>query len=178
MDPAMAIANPQAATASTGEFADLVRLHQAMVFSIAYHFTGNAAVAEELAQDVLVELYRCYRKLESPEHVVFWLRRVTTNRCIDYARRRRREPEVPLEDAPDPIAREVQSDPMLSSRLRRVVASLPGQARAIVLLRYQEDLGPEEIAQVLGMRVNTVKSHLHRALAVLRDKLSRGTGKE
>ena len=176
MEPAMAIPNPEAATAETVDFAHLVRLHQSMVFSVAYHFVGNSAIAEEIAQDVFVELYRHFRKLESAEHVVFWLRRVTANRCIDYARSRRRQPEISLDDAPEPAAPGDDADPWMSARLRRLVASLPEKQRMIVLLRYQEDLGPDEIAKVLRMPVNTVKSQLHRALEMLRSKAGQVEG--
>jgi RNA polymerase sigma-70 factor (ECF subfamily) len=62
---------------------------------------------------------------------------------------------------------------MASERLRRLIASLPEKQRAIVILRYQEDMDPTEIASVLEMPVNTVKSKLHRALALLRGKMER-----
>ena len=64
----------------------------------------------------------------------------------------------------------VLSDALLHEHLRRLVGSLPDATRMIVLLRYQEDLGPAEIAKVLGMQVNTVKSQLHRAIETLRAK--------
>jgi len=57
-----------------------------------------------------------------------------------------------------------------------VIASLPEKARLIVILRYQEDLGPEDIAAVLAIPVATVKSHLQRSLALLREKLLRSLG--
>ena len=60
--------------------------------------------------------------------------------------------------------------------LRRVVDTLPEKARLVVILRYQEDLDPGEIASVLDMPLNTVKSHLRRSLSSLRDKLSRTLG--
>jgi RNA polymerase sigma-70 factor (ECF subfamily) len=62
---------------------------------------------------------------------------------------------------------------MLSERLRRLVASLPEKPRAVMVLRYQEDLDPEEIAATLGMPVRTVKSHLQRSLVMLREKAGR-----
>jgi RNA polymerase sigma-70 factor (ECF subfamily) len=65
---------------------------------------------------------------------------------------------------------------MLSATVRRAVASLPEKPRMVVILRYEEDLDPSEIAAVLGMPVNTVKSHLRRSLAMLREKLSRCLG--
>jgi RNA polymerase sigma-70 factor, ECF subfamily len=57
-----------------------------------------------------------------------------------------------------------------------MVDTLPEKARMVVILRYQEDLEPGEIAKTLGMPLNTVKSHLRRSLAMLRDKLSRTLG--
>src|ERR1022692_4148087 len=66
----------RAPSAASGlDFASLVRQHQAMVFSIAWHLLRDRAVAEELAQDVFLSLYQHLAELESPEHVQFWLRR-------------------------------------------------------------------------------------------------------
>lgn len=162
--------NPAAIGQGTADFASLVREHQSMVFSLAHHFLRDRAAAEELAQDVFLQLYRHLGELQSPEHIVFWLRRVTANRCISEARRRQRHPEVPLDDSPEPEAPPSESDPIVGERLRRMVASLPEKARMVVLLRYQEDLDPEDIARLLEMPVNTVKSQLQRALVMLRQK--------
>jgi RNA polymerase sigma-70 factor (ECF subfamily) len=165
-----------AAAAAGFDFAGLVRQHQAMVFSIAWHLLRDRAVAEELAQDVFLSLYRHLAELESPDHVLFWLRRVTSNRALDEARRRQRRPMVSLENAPEPVAGTSMGDPLLGAALRKLVAALPEKARAIVVLRYQEDLDPAEIARVLGIPAGTVKSQLQRALALLREKLSRVAG--
>lgn len=158
------------------DFASLVRQHQAMVFSICWHVLRDRAVAEELAQDVFLSLHQHLGELESPEHVLFWLRRVSSNRALDVLRRRQRRPMVSLENAPEPVALTSAGDPMLGSALRRLVAALPEKARAIVVLRYQEDLDPAEIARILGIPVGTVKSQLQRALGLLREKLSRRLG--
>ena len=162
--------------AGEGEFASLVRQHQAMVFSVAWHFLRDRAVAEELAQEVFLALYQHLGTLESPEHILFWLRKVTTHRALDVARGRQRRPMVRLEDAPEPVAVTPQGDPMLGAALRKLVAALPAKARMVVVLRYQEDLDPMEIAAILGIPIGTVKSQLQRALALLRGKLSRSRG--
>jgi RNA polymerase sigma-70 factor, ECF subfamily len=156
------------------EFADLVHTHQGMVFSIAYHFLHDRAVAEEIAQDVFLQLYRHLSSLESEAHVTRWLCRVAGHRCIDYARRRR--PDLALDEIPEPVSEPAPGDPILAHRLRRMVASLPPKARIVVVLRYQEDLEPEEIAGVLGWRLNTVKSQLQRSLKMLRQKFGRTSG--
>ena len=70
------------------DFADLMARHQAMVFSCAFHFVRDRSAAEELAQDVFLQLFRDLPSLSSPDHITFWLRKVTSHRCIDYARRR------------------------------------------------------------------------------------------
>ena len=70
-------------------FASLIREHQDMVFSIAWTFLRDRDRAEEIGQEVFLQLYRTVGEIESPAHLVFWLRRVTANRCIDESRRGR-----------------------------------------------------------------------------------------
>jgi len=160
---------------SPADFAGIVRQHQGMVFSIALHFVRDRQAAEEVAQDVFLHLHQRLASLQSPEHVTFWLRKVTSHRCIDYARRRRWS-HVSLDDVPELSTETTARDPLLSRRLTELVASLPAKARVVVILRYQEDLTPAEIAEVLAMPVATVKSHLQRSLALLRDKVVRVIG--
>ena len=149
-------------------FADLVRQHQRMVFSLALRIVANRAAAEELAQDVFLQLYRHLASLESDAHVVHWLRRVVAHRAIDLARQRARRPVTALEDGPEPAVHSSPGDPWIAARLRTLVDSLPPHPRAVVTLRFQDDLDPTEIATVLDMPLNTVKSHLRRSLAILR----------
>ena len=154
------------------EFEALVKQHQAMVFSIALHFLHDRSTAEELAQDVFLQLHRHLDALQSADHVTFWLRRVTTHRCIEYSRRRRFR-FLRLDGVPEPAAEAASSDLLLSRRLRALVGELPPPTRMAVVLRYQEDLTPEEIARVLDRPVATVKSQLQRALKTLRAKLEK-----
>jgi RNA polymerase sigma-70 factor, ECF subfamily len=175
------VTSAAAALANQLSFEDLVREHERMVFSIAYHFLRNAAAAEEVAQDVFLELFRSLGKLESREHVMYWLRRVACHRCIDYARRNRKAAaEVSWDELPEPLRGGADpppgSDPMLSKRLRQIVAALPEKMRMIVILRYQEEAGLEEIAEAMRIPLNTVKSTLHRAHAMLREKMGTAIG--
>jgi len=163
------------ARARAGEsraFAEIVRGHQGLVFSLARHFTRNREAAEDLAQDVFLELYRSIARIESPGHLLFWLRRVTSHRCIDLVRRQAHRPEVHVVDLPEcPSPAVALPDPFLGDRLRRLVSELAPAPRIVVALRYQEDLDPQEIAGILDMPVNTVKSHLRRAIEQLRSRL-------
>ena len=153
-------------------FAQLIEQHEAMVFSLAWNFFGDRSRAEEVAQDVFLQLYRNLDSLESDAHVLFWLRQVTTRRCIDLTRRAKMK-AVSLDDAAEIAVPSKPADPLLDRKLKRLVEELPEAQRAIVTLRYQEDLDPSEICRIVGMPVNTVKSHLHRALQSLRRKLEK-----
>jgi RNA polymerase sigma-70 factor, ECF subfamily len=156
-------------------FADLVREHQVMVISIARHFFRDRALAEDLAQEVFLHLYLNLASIESPAHLKFWLRKVTGHRCIDYSRKRRIK-TVSIDEAHEPDSMFDWPDAMIQNTLRRLVATLPERARLVVTLRYQEDLDPSEIAEILEMPLNTVKSHLRRSLTILREKMNRTLG--
>ena len=158
-------------------FGDIVREHQAMVFSIASHSLRDTSRAEEIAQEVFLRLHQNLQKIQSAAHLMLWLRQVTTRRCIDEVRRNPAQPPLSLEEAPEPLATPPAGDPLLSERLRRLVAALPEKARMMIILRYQEELDLAEIAEVLEIPINTVKSRLQRALAVLREKLESSLGK-
>jgi RNA polymerase sigma-70 factor (ECF subfamily) len=149
-------------------FAELVAAHEAMVFSIAFHCTNDRSRAEELAQDVFLELYRHLGDLVSEAHLVGWLRQVTSRRCIDLARRPWWRRSISIDTIAEPRVEARLADPFRDRRLRALIAELPPHQRLVVTLRYQEELTPNEIGEVAGLPVNTVKSHLHRALLALR----------
>ena len=158
------------------DFEAVVRQHQSMVFSLAFHFTRDQSVAEELAQEVFLELYQHFNELRSSGHVVSWLRKVASRRCIDQTRRRKLRRAVSLQDTPEPFAWMPTEDPTLKRYIEQLLDQLAGTPRMIVILRYQEGLEPMEIADLLEMPVATVKSHLQRALALLRHKVATATG--
>lgn len=151
------------------DFESLVDEHQAMVYSLALRMTSDRGLAEEIAQDVFLELDRNLPRLESAQHACAWLRRVTMSRTTDALRRRRvRRTDLWVElEEQHGLPAEERSSP-LAARLEHLVASLPEAQRATLLLRYQEDLLPEEIAVVLATPVATVKSQLQRGLKLLR----------
>jgi RNA polymerase sigma-70 factor, ECF subfamily len=157
------------------DFERVVRENQRLVFSLAFHFLGNRETAEELAQDVFVQLYHHLGSISSPLHLRAWLRRVTVHRCIDAARRGSRLRLVSLDEAVMPAATPAAPDPLATRALARMIRSLPAKSRLVVILRYQEELELREIAEIMELPLNTVKSSLQRALALLRAKLTRTT---
>jgi RNA polymerase sigma-70 factor (ECF subfamily) len=154
-------------------FAEIVREHQGMVFSIGWHFFADRALAEDLAQEVFLQLYQRRPAIQSAAHLVHWLRRTAVHRCIDHSRRKNFRRESSLDEIPEIATGTALADSFLHKRLRQTLTQLPEKQRMVVVLRYEEELGPGEIAELLNMRVNTVKSTLHRALEELRGKLTR-----
>jgi len=153
------------------EFEQLVDEHQSMVFSLAWRMTGDRGLAEEIAQDVFLELDRHLGKIESAAHACFWLRRVTMSRSADALRRRVvRGLDLWVEMEEHHGISVVERTSPLGARLEQLLATLPESQRAALVLRYQEDLTPEEIAATLQAPVATVKSNLQRGLKLLRAK--------
>jgi RNA polymerase sigma-70 factor (ECF subfamily) len=154
------------------DFETIVTENQSMVFSIAVRFLRNRELAEDLAQDVFLQIHSRLGSLGGPEHATNWLRRAICHRCLDEIRRRKLHLVVADEPA-EQASCQAAPDTFLNERLRREVAALPEAARMVVILRYQEDLDPSDIAKLLSMPIGTVKSHLHRSLGVLREQLER-----
>jgi RNA polymerase sigma-70 factor (ECF subfamily) len=139
------------------DFEQLVDEHQSMVFSLAWRMTGDRGLAEEIAQDVFLELDKHMTRIESPQHALFWLRRV---RGVDLW--------VEIEE--DHVAQPEERSSPLGTRLEQLLTTLPEPQRAALVLRYQEDLTPDEIAATLDAPLPTVKSNLQRGLKLLRAK--------
>jgi RNA polymerase sigma-70 factor, ECF subfamily len=155
------------------EFRSLIETHQRMVFSIALRVTGDYATAEEVAQDVFLSLHRNADKLASEDHIRYWLRRVAVHRATDALRRRSVRPESGAEEWSEEQSVSDHAAPVryaIAARLDELLRGLPENLRIAVVLRYQEEMLPEEIAAMLGHPVATVKSHLQRALKLLRRK--------
>jgi RNA polymerase sigma-70 factor, ECF subfamily len=153
------------------DFERLVDEHQSMVFSLAWRMTGDSGLAEEIAQDVFLELDTHLDRIESPLHALHWLRRVTMSRSADALRRRRvRGVDLWVELNETHASVPEESTSPLGSRLEQLLLTLPDPQRAALTLRYQEDLTPEEIAATLDAPLATVKSHLQRGLKLLRAK--------
>lgn len=153
------------------DFEQLIDEHQSMVFSLALRMTGDHGLAEEIAQDVFLELDRNLRRIESPLHALLWLRRVAMSRSADALRRRRvRRFDQWVEIDETHGAREEERSSPLAARVEGLLATVPEPQRAALVLRYQEDLTPEEIAAALDAPLATVKSHLQRGLKLLRAK--------
>jgi len=156
----------------TSEFRRLIETHQRMVFSLSLRVTGDYATAEEVAQDVFLELHRSGDRLESEDHTRFWLRRVAVHRATDALRRKSVRPESRAEEWLEENHFDAANEASigLQARIEDLLRALPEPLRIAIVLRYQESMLPDEIAELLGQPVATVKTHLRRALELLRRK--------
>jgi RNA polymerase sigma-70 factor (ECF subfamily) len=157
---------------------EIVDLHTARVYRLAYRLTGNAHDAEDLTQEVFV---RVFRSLDTYTPGTFegWLHRVTTNLFLDGARRKQRIRFDALSDvrasrlrssSPSPDA--AYADMHFEDDVERALATLPPDFRAAVVLCDVEGLTYEEIAEILGAKLGTVRSRIHRGRAQLRAALA------
>ena len=177
MPPVDAIALPanplgEALVEPPGTFEELVGEHQGMVFSLAFHTLRDRGLAEDVAQEAFLRLSGHLPGLKSRRHALFWLRQVTCRLCLDELRRRPGRVLASLDEIGELGVDPPGGDLLLEEQLRHRVAELPLKARLAVVLRYQEDLDPTEIALLLKEPLPTVKSRLQRALAQLRAGLA------
>ena len=174
----------------------LMERHGSRVYRVAFGITRNHADAEEVVQDVFLALFRKIDLFEGRAALSTWLYRVAANAALIKRRGKRVEVEVSLEGCL-PTFREdghregdrafvmadwssVPERELLSGEAReildRALEQLPGHYQALLVLRDVEELSNEEVAEVLGESVSSVKSRLHRARMALREILTRRLG--
>jgi RNA polymerase sigma-70 factor (sigma-E family) len=150
------------------DFGAFVATRATTLLRVAYLACGDKAEAEDLLQTALERTYRNWDRVrhDSPEPYV---RRVIVNAAISRARRRAILSIIPMRTLPERAAR--SSDVDLRHVLMDVLRDLPPKQRAVIVLRYWEDLSEAQTAEVLGCTVGTVKSQASKAMAKLRTAL-------
>jgi RNA polymerase sigma factor (sigma-70 family) len=154
----------------------VARDHGRFLYTVAFRLTGNDDDAQDLVQEVLL---RVRRGLETyrPGSMEGWLSRIATNAFLDEMRRRTRRPVEALPADPDrvvpasPEAAEVFAAEHLSEDVERALAQLPEEFRTAVVLCDVVGLPYQEIADIVGVPVGTVRSRIHRGRSQLREAL-------
>lgn len=157
-------------------FEELLDKYRTSVFSICMRMVRNRSSAEDIAQEVFVKIFSALDRYDPTYPFSSWLRRITSNLCIDHLRREKERTlslDQPLGGEDDDLLIQVPSkaagpDRELESReamamLEEAIARLPEHYRIIVILRHQEELSYEEISETLGIPLGTVKARIHRA---------------
>jgi RNA polymerase sigma-70 factor (sigma-E family) len=152
-------------------FAAYVRDRGDRLLRVAVLLTGDWHAAEDLVQASLVKLYRAWPRLDTGADPDAYLRRIMVNTHRSWWRARWRR-EIPAAALPERASGEDIADRQAAGAVvRHALARLPRQQRAVLVLRYFEDLPEAQVAEVLGCSVGTVKAHAHRGLQALRERL-------
>ncbi|WP_433413621.1 SigE family RNA polymerase sigma factor [Microtetraspora malaysiensis] len=155
-------------SAEDDEFAAFVAARGTSLLRVAYLTSGDEGEAEDLLQTALERAYRNWDRVryDNPEPYV---RRIIVNTSIDRARRRAILRIIPMHTPPEPSPYETDVD--LRHVLMDTLRALPPRQRAVIVLRYWEDLSEAQTAEILGCSAGTVKSQASKALARLRTAL-------
>lgn len=180
-DEALAV---RAAAGDPGAFDALVVLYTERVFAVAFRMLGDRAEAEDLTQEVFVTLHGALPGFRGESKLSTWIYRITKNRCLNRLKFLKRRRVGELADIDDPVVARGCLDPAtlgsgaqdphrklhndeLGSLIERSLLTLPEEQRELVVLRDLEDLSYEEIVDITGLPLGTVKSRLHRARQAL-----------
>ncbi|MEU3459800.1 SigE family RNA polymerase sigma factor [Streptomyces sp. NPDC006733] len=137
------------------------------LFRSAYLLCGDRDEADDLVQTTLVKVILGRRRLQRLDNVEAYARKTLVNTFIA-SRRRFWHREQPYGELPEPVGPGPETDADTGLAVRAALARLTPKQRAVLVLRYWEDLTVEATAEALGMRENTVKSHAARGMAALR----------
>lgn len=173
-------------------FEELVRRHQNGVFNFIYRFFNNREIAEEVFQEAFIKLHRAVERYEPKGKFSTWLYTIVRNQCVDTFRRRKIRQAISLDGKIDEDDRSlldsipdesIPSDVLSSAKeieeiLAFALSKLNADQREVFLLREREELKFEEIAEITGVSVNTVKSRMRYALETLRRVLKQSKYRE
>jgi len=167
-------------------FAELIRRYQSHVEKVLYHLAPDWSDRADLSQEVWIRVYRNINRLQEPEKFRGWLSRIATNLFYDELRKRKRvSPPLSL-DAPlnledgemswdiasdDPRPDDELATQEFYEKLREAIADLPEVFRTTIVLREIEGMAYEEIAELTGVSLGTVKSRIARARQRLQSQL-------
>lgn len=166
-------------------FGELVQLHQHAVYNLAYRMLGERGEAEDAAQESFLRAYSHLDRYDAARPFRTWVLSIASNHCIDRLRKRRLtwlslEEPLPAHPALNSNEQEPEDAVISNERgalIQAMLAELPPDYRAAVVLRYWYDLSYTEIAEVLETTESAVKSRLFRARQTLAEKMTSSPGK-
>jgi RNA polymerase sigma-70 factor (ECF subfamily) len=157
-------------------FDRLVVRYQRDVYRLCYRYVNNHEDANDLAQEVFLKAWRAMGRFRGDSSFSTWLYRIAVNACLNFRAARRPAAQELPEAIPDPragAAAWVESDEQ-ARQVRAAVARLPERQRATLILKIYHELTHEEVAEILGSSVGTVKANLFHALGNLRKLMAGG----
>lgn len=164
---------PQAERTKEESYTGIVNAHLDEIYSYARYMVQDGDEADDIVQKTFLSLYQNLGKLNTETSVKPWLFTVARNHCLDYLKRKKAlhfsEVEEQVAEIPeDDESIESQIDSLLfEEKIKQLVATLPPHMKEVILLKFVEDFTLEQIAEVLGQPLNTVKSNFYRGKAKL-----------
>jgi len=154
-------------------FGELIARHQRSAWNVAYRFLGNAADAEDVAQEAFFRILDSADRYRPTATFRTYLYRIVARLCVDFSRRQRLRRHGPLHDVPDnePSPEDAAVTGERAAAVARAIDSLPPAQRMAVILRYYEGLGYREIAVALDTTAKGAERLLARARTALEDRL-------
>jgi len=151
-------------------YGDLVNAYQNSVFNVCYRFLGNREDSEDLAQETFVRAYQRLGTYDISLPFGPWIRRIATNLCLNFIKREKRYPDIEIDDEREAKVVSKQVPPEIAlltdenhEILYQAICGLPLRYKLVIELQHFQGLTYKEMAQQLGLPINTVKSHLFRA---------------
>jgi RNA polymerase sigma-70 factor (ECF subfamily) len=171
----------------TDSFNELIQRWERPIYALAYRTIGREEDARDVCQETFLRAYRALPGFRGQAKFSSWLYRIALNLCRDWMRRQRRAPLVqPPEDTdlmelaaaaePSESIEELVARHDLTRRVERLMARLPEEQRTAILLKEYHGLTFQEIADLVGCPLSTVKTRLYQGLSVLRRELAADTG--
>jgi RNA polymerase sigma-70 factor (ECF subfamily) len=158
-------------------FDELVRRHQKAVLNIAWRYAGDRALAEDLAQEIFVKVWRARGSYQPSARFSTWLYRIAVNRCLNEIRSRPKRAPLPVEETLEEPAGARPDDDLgraeVRDAVRRAVDDLPANQRMAVILSRFHELPYEQIAEAMSVSLEAVKSLLFRARENLKNALEK-----
>ncbi len=157
------------------EYTAYIEAAWSRLFRTAHALTGDQHEAEDLLQAALVKAYSSWGRVRAADDRDAYVRRMLVNQLLSWRRRVRHRAEVPTDAPPERATPGPETAVTEATAMWHALATLPPRRRAVVVLRYYEDLSEREIANLLRIAPGTVKSQCSAALRSLRDELSTTT---
>ena len=154
----------------------IIYRYEKSLLNYLYRWIGNFHQAEELCQEVFLRVYKSAFKFNSEQKFSSWLYRIANNLCIDEYRKNKNVKKVDIEDVDIPSSdntEEKVEKEELEDRVKKAVMSLPQDHRAVLILKHYQGLSYNEISDILGCPLGTVKSRMHYGLIELKKALDK-----
>jgi RNA polymerase sigma-70 factor (ECF subfamily) len=170
----------------TAAFRELVGAYKKKMYHFALDMVGDPADAEDISQEVFLKVFRSFSTFKRTAKLSSWLYRIAYNAAIDHLRRKSTTPEAVRDEVLDASLQDrgfgessAAQDParvaeknLLQARIEKALQKVSSQERAVFLMRHDNDLKLDEIAEIMKISIGSVKSYLFRCIRKLRKELS------